>query len=130
MSGKDQAVAPSRPIELTLVADFPSPWANEKDDTKELAVIAAGTWHPTVDDFQAVAEVPNPKNSKPPRTIVKYISTFGEFLGAFTMPPDRSIRRLNLISHAQSGLVSLGGKLQPTVPASSASSTTQLMKRL
>ncbi len=109
---KRSPVVPSRGTEVTLVADFPRPKAWGKRGTKsgdaaEIAVLQAGGWHPTTDDFMQVANVPNTGHKGKPLTEIIKIKTMGEFLGAILgtgaggkpTRPKHSIKRLNLISH-------------------------------
>jgi hypothetical protein len=109
---KDSAAAPPQPIEISAIGRYPVPAAWESNGKTELAVLAAGNWHPTTADFEAVAEVPNkPK----PRTIVTEVGMLSELLGIIikTMKggdrPNASIARLNIISHANPGVIGLSG---------------------
>jgi hypothetical protein len=108
----DSAAAPPQPIEISAIGRYPVPAAWESNGKTELAVLAAGNWHPTTADFEAVAEVPNkPK----PRTIVTEVGMLSELLGIIikTMKgvdrPNASIARLNIISHANPGVIGLSG---------------------
>jgi hypothetical protein len=109
---KDTAAAPPQPIEITAVGHYEIPASWKADGKVELAVLAAKNWHPTSHDFWAVAEVPN-KGAK--RTLAVEVGTFGGLLGIITQTrqnvsrPNASIARLNIITHAQSGNIALGG---------------------
>jgi hypothetical protein len=108
--------------ELTVVATFPRPKAWGVGDKKEIAVLNAGNWHPTEKDLLAVAHTPNLISStrqvlrSPPRTEVLRIGNVSELLGAITKKggrsrPDGSIRRLNIISHGDPGIIGLTGEV-------------------
>ena len=108
---KDAAAAPPQPIEISAIGRYPVPAAWSSAVT-ELAVLAAGKWHPTTVDFEAVADVPNkPKR----RTLVTEVGMFSELLGVISktmngaVRPNASIARLNIITHANPGVIGLSG---------------------
>lgn len=110
MTHKGQAVVPARPIELTLIAQYDNPWSSPGE---ELQAVSLHKWHPTINDFEAVANVPN--HGRRTLTMVKRLGRFDEFLGAIIKVNETQVRathsigRLNLITHASSGLISLSG---------------------
>ncbi|OGR95113.1 MAG: hypothetical protein A2V88_17905 [Elusimicrobia bacterium RBG_16_66_12] len=127
MGGNKSPVA-SRGTEVTLVANFPRPTAwgargKATGDAAEIAVMKTGKWHPTVDDFMEVAQVPS-TGQKRRLTEIFTVDNVGEMLGAIldlgsgnkARRKKHSIKRLNLISHgiAQLGkpaLYGLGGTI-------------------
>jgi hypothetical protein len=109
--GKKSPAVPPRGTEVTVVANFPRPaaWGQRgtaAGDAAEIALMTTKKWHPTTDDFLAVANVPNTGQRKPLTTVFT-INNVGEMLGAIldldaSGKPRRalhSIKRFNIISH-------------------------------
>jgi hypothetical protein len=107
---KSTPVVLPRSVEVTVVAKFERPWKNDRD---EILVLDRGKWHPTSVDFLTVANVPN--QIHPKLTDVLQIETLGQLIGALKTDmngrerPDHTVKRLNIISHGQPGLVALSG---------------------
>jgi hypothetical protein len=118
---------PTRGIEITLIGDYPRPTAwgklgSAKGDGAEIPLMQSGAWHPTTEDFLAVAAVPNEGTTlKTRRTEVFTIHSVGEMLGAISSPtgplrPLRSVGRVNLITHGMAPvgkepLIGLAGRI-------------------
>jgi hypothetical protein len=105
------SAAPPRLLELTLVASYPTPWKG--NPAAELGALAVeGRWHPTSEDFFAVAHTPNGARSN--ATIVREVNNIDTLIGAITkIPcPNGGIGRLNLISHGTDGILSLSGEVR------------------
>ena len=109
---KKSPAVPARVVEITLVGKFPRPAAWGKrgtpaGDAAEIKLLETKprNWHPCTEDFQDVAKVPNTQRSM--TQIYNPLSNIGELLGAILdlgsgntpRRPERSIKRLNLISH-------------------------------
>jgi hypothetical protein len=114
---------PPRGSEVTVVANFPRPAAwgtrgSPAGDAAEVQLMKNKTWHPTIDDFMVVANVPNTGQTRPLTTVFT-VNNVGEMLGAILdldgggkpRRPKNSIKRLNIISHgiAQIGKPALYG---------------------
>jgi len=103
--------------EVTAIARFENPWAG--DEHGEMEAIRAGKWHPSMVDFDAVANTPN-QLLKSTQTHIAEVTTIGTLAGAlikmrrkkdFVDRPDGVVKRLNIISHGMPGLIALAGKL-------------------
>ena len=97
--------------EVSVLGDFPMPW--DGNLAAEKAAAAADEWHPGTRSFRVVAGTPN---SGQTRTQVFDVGSIGEVLGAILGPPNKprsnnSILRLNIITHANPGLIGLRGKI-------------------
>ncbi|NHZ91103.1 hypothetical protein F2P45_19070 [Massilia sp. CCM 8733] len=115
-----KARQPSALAELTFVASFTSEFATqtaqfERDQAK------AGQWAPALKDFLAVAVVDTPQPGK----AIFEVSGFMEMLGAilFVNPskpktsafrPAQSVKRVNIITHGNPGLIALSGSVDKT----------------
>jgi hypothetical protein len=105
---------PPRPIEITLVGDYANPWPNPEAEYVAY-VETGGTWHPSKDDFGAVAEVPNVIHAH--ATEITEVSNLGRFYKAIAFTnhgdgkerPDDSVGRVNLISHGSPSTIALHG---------------------
>jgi hypothetical protein len=89
--------------EITVIAKFDNPWNDEK---VELAQIKAGKWNPGTADFDEIA-----KHEKHP---IQLADSFFTFLGAIQNAggtKKRHIKRLNVVTHATSGLVAFSGTI-------------------
>jgi hypothetical protein len=108
---------PPRPRELSLLADFPSPWANPRDEV-DAYLAANGTWHPTNRVFDAVASTANPKGKV--LTEITEVSNLGQFYQAIAFTkagkgPERepqTVGRVNLFSHGSPRNVALHGHIK------------------
>jgi hypothetical protein len=113
--GRTPAALP-RAQEVSAVAEFPRPWSH---DSEEIEVMKkAGKWHPTVNDLEAVANTPNTINGVL-RTDVIRVKTIGELVGVLEKSkdikrPPHSVKRLNIFSHGNPGLVALSGTVAAT----------------
>jgi hypothetical protein len=86
---------------LNITGSFQNPW---KDPAEEAKAIAAWDWGAATDTFRSVYGS---------STIT--VSSFSKFLGVIQKQPVGSITRINLISHANTGLISFAGHvLKPT----------------
>lgn len=85
--------------ELNLAGVFP--WDPPITAAEEIAELAANRWSPGTDDFVAV-----------PGGTVKLVPSFGHMLGAICQQADGSISRMNLFTHANSGLIGFGGHIE------------------
>ncbi len=85
--------------ELNLAGDFS--WDPAITDAVEIAELAAGRWSPSTNDFVAV-----------PGGTVAVASTFAEMLGAILQEGDGTVKRVNLFTHANSGLIAFGGSIK------------------
>jgi hypothetical protein len=103
--------------EVTAIAGFANPWSG--DEGGEIEAIRAGKWHPSSDDFRAVAHAPN-LGSKVPLTEVYDVHSVGSLAGALAYTlrsgpqkprPHGEVKRFNLISHGAPGLIALAGRL-------------------
>ncbi len=109
---KSPAVQP-RAEEVTLVADFPSPWGNDVKseiigmDNSVNHPTAAIIWAPSTDDFFEIAET-DIRDKK----AIRLVKTFGNFLAELQSFTPGTIQRVNLITHAVGGLISFGGTTQ------------------
>jgi peptidoglycan hydrolase-like protein with peptidoglycan-binding domain len=119
--------------EVSLVATFRRPRAwktfgTAEGDAIELKLLKKGTWHPTSDDMRLVANVPNQGTM---RTEVIDISNMNGLIASIIKRPngqDRangSIRRLNIISHGNPGVIGLTGDVDDDGGISFRSSGTQ-----
>jgi hypothetical protein len=98
---------------VSVVADFPRPWSDDRD---EIEVMKVGNWHPTYRDLNAVANTPNTIDDVR-RTDVQEVATVGDLIGALQWSRGskererrpRSVKRLNIFSHGNPGLVALSG---------------------
>lgn len=113
---KMTSAAPSRLVELTLVAYYPTPW---KSDAEEVTALDQDRWHPTSKDFYAVAHTPN--QGRHNATIVREVNNIRSLVGAIKFEdlhgrrerPNGSIGRLNLISHGgKRGVFGLSGEVR------------------
>jgi hypothetical protein len=115
---KHTSVAPPRLIELTLVARFQSPWTSESEEAAATQI--EGRWHPSIVDFEAVANTPN--RGFRYATIVQHVSNVGEMIARIwykdsdeknpKIPrPNCNLGRLNIITHGDDGVIALSGTL-------------------
>jgi hypothetical protein len=97
------AVSPG--LELNVIADFPSPYGSLGN---EVGLIAAGRWEPSTDDFLAVA-------GRGAITCDHFQNLLATILFAprGTLRPPRTIRRVNIFTHANSGLIAFRGEIHP-----------------
>src|SRR5262252_5477871 len=94
--------------EISVVADFSfSPTVSVADEIK---MIQQGTWAPGTADFSGVV-------NKAGATPVQ-VSSFLDFLGVIAGSAKNSIERLNVITHADRGLIAFGGYINSTATLS------------
>ncbi len=106
--------------ELTIVASFPDPYGGQ-DTQEERDKSTQSKWAPSTRDFLAVAAVDTPD---PGRAIFE-VHQFMEMISAilFVKPaepaksafrPKQSIRRINIITHGNPGLIAMSGTVDKT----------------
>lgn len=115
-----KARQPNALEELTFVASFASEFAVQSAQF-ERDQARAGQWAPALKDFLAVAKVDTPQPGK----AIFEVSGFMEMLGyiLFADPsrpksspfrPMQSVKRVNIITHGNSGLIALSGSVDKT----------------
>ena len=115
VAARKAAGQPAALSELTIVASFPDAYATP-DSQQERDQAVAAKWAPADRDFTAVATVDTPE---PAKAIFK-VSSFLEAISAilFVNPhkpdtsvfrPVQSIKRVNIISHGNPGLIAMSG---------------------
>jgi hypothetical protein len=115
VAARKAARSPNALAEITIVARFPDPYATP-DTQEERDKATTGRWAPSLRDFLAVAAVDTPK----PGEAIFEAATFLEMLSAilFTNPADpnkssfrprQSVKRVNIISHGNPGLIAMSG---------------------
>lgn len=115
-----RARQPNALEELTFVASFTSEFAAQSAQF-ERDQARAGQWAPALKDFLAVAKVDTPQPAK----AIFEVSGFMEMLGyiLFADPstpksspfrPMQSVKRVNIITHGNSGLIALSGSVDKT----------------
>jgi hypothetical protein len=97
-------------VEITFVSDFPNPWKGQPaEELKHIKGENGEKWNPSIDDFLAVA------NHKKGKTKIVEISNFSGFLGGIQheggTSKTRVIKRINIITHATSGLIAFSGTI-------------------
>jgi hypothetical protein len=114
MAPKKTCAAPPA-TELTLISTYRSPYGvgskRERDAAVNTATNGPGKdqWEPCSDDFRAVAATP--KLSGCAVTHIRKVNDVDGFMNAILAFPEHSIRRLNLISHADRDLIALSGTI-------------------
>lgn len=108
-----EAVEDPTGTELTLVGQFPMPWDGNR--SAEIRAAQEKRWHPGTKSFEVVANTPN--QGRETLTEVKPCGSFAEFVqnvrgGDANARAKGSLRRVNIISHANPGLISFSGKLE------------------
>lgn len=115
-----RARQPNALEELTFVASFTSEFSAQTPQF-ERDQARAGQWAPALKDFLAVAKVDTPQPAK----AIFEVSGFMEMLGyiLFADPskpksspfrPMQSVKRVNIITHGNSGLIALSGSVDKT----------------
>lgn len=115
-----KARQPAALEEITIVAGFTSEFAAESAQF-ERDQAKAGKWAPAVKDFRAVAEVDTPQ----PKKAIFEVFGFMEMLGAILFVdrakpasspfrPAQSVKRVNIITHGNPGLIALSGSVDKT----------------
>ncbi|HYY30999.1 MAG TPA: hypothetical protein VE860_23880 [Chthoniobacterales bacterium] len=100
---KKGAATPTR--ELNIVGGAFN-WDPAITDAQELAKLASNLWSPGTKDFVAVVNGVNANAIT--------ADSFGEFLGAIVTSPPGSIRRINLLTHANPDIIAFSGKMIST----------------
>ena len=85
-------------------------WDPPITDAQELAKLGSNLWSPGSKDFVAVVNGVNAN--------AVTADSFGEFLGAIVTSPPGSIRRINLLTHANPDIIAFSGKLISTATVS------------
>jgi hypothetical protein len=115
VAARKSAQGPGAIQEITIVAKFPDPYGGQ-DTQEERDKSTQSKWAPSTRDFLAVAKADTPDPSK----AIFEVSTFMEMVSAvlFTRPsqpdkspfrPRQSIKRLNVITHGNPGLIAMSG---------------------
>lgn len=110
------AGGPTPLTELTIVTSFPDIVESKQQERDR---VAAGQWSPTLKDFRAVAAVDTPSGA------IFEASSFLSLLSAiiYTNPaapntsplrPTQSLKRVNIITHGNPGLIGMSGTATPT----------------
>jgi hypothetical protein len=111
---------PPRLRELSVTATYANPWRAHPEREYEAVSRQDGTWHPYSEDFAAAAGVPNAFRRH--LTEVIDVRSLGGFLNAVTTVggeghkerPDRSLKRVNLFSHGNPGLLKTCPSMDPS----------------
>jgi hypothetical protein len=90
--------------EITVVGDFPKPWANARE---EIAAIKEDLWFPSTDDFIAV-ERNSRKKKRGPTPIVDSVESF---IHLILDQPAGSIKRINIITHGNGSKIAFSGEI-------------------
>ena len=85
-------------------------WDPTITDAEEIAKLSSNLWSPGTKDFVAVVNAVSATAST--------ADSFGEFLGAIVTSPDGSIKRINLLSHANPDVIAFSGKMISTATLS------------
>lgn len=115
VAARNAARSPGTLQEITIVAKFPDPYGGQ-DTQEERDKSTQSKWAPSTRDFLAVAKVDTPDPAK----AIFEVGTFLEMVSAvlFVRPaqpdkspfrPRQSIKRLNIITHGNPGLIAMGG---------------------
>lgn len=115
VAARKAAGQPAALTELTIIASFPDAYATPNTQQERDQAVAA-KWAPARRDFKAVAEVNTPEPTK----AIFEVSSFLEAISAilFVDPskpntsafrPVQSIKRVNIISHGNPGLIAMSG---------------------
>lgn len=98
--------AGNKAVEITIVANFPSPWANEADEIVAIKKGFAGqhAWAPSTPDFDQVYRSEIPKGAIP------VCNNVGDFLGQLQDPGPGKVGRVNLLTHGNDNVFALGGR--------------------
>lgn len=114
-SAKKAARQQAALAEITIVADFPDAFATP-DTQEERDKAKAGTWAPTRRDFLAVARVDTPQPARAIFEVNDFMAMLGTILYQDPAKPDtsplrpaQSIRRVNIISHGNPGIIAMSG---------------------
>jgi len=120
VAARKRAKAPAALSEITIVANFPNAFAAPDTQVeRDRANSGQGQWAPAQRDFMAVASVDTPKPGK----AIFEVHSFMEMLSAIlfvdpskpdksTFRPLQSIKRVNIISHGNPGLIAMSGTVQ------------------
>jgi hypothetical protein len=82
-------------------------WDPAITDAEEIAKLTGNLWSPGTKDFVAVVNAVS--------ATATTADSFGGFLGAILTSPNGSIKRINLLSHANSDVIAFKGKMNSTV---------------
>jgi hypothetical protein len=101
--------APITTRELNIVGGA-FDWDPPITDAQELSKLSNNLWSPGTKDFVAVV------NAVSANAVTA--DSFGEFLGAIVTSPANSIKRINLLTHANPDIIAFSGKLISTATLS------------
>ena len=115
VAARKVAGAPAPLTEITIVANFPDPYAMpntqaERDQAK------IGKWAPSRRDFMAVAAIDTPQPARAIFEVSSWLEMLSAILFLEPLRPDssafraaQSVKRVNIISHGNPGLIAMRG---------------------
>ncbi len=97
--------AGNKAVEITIVANFPTPWTKVADEIVAIKKGFAGqkAWAPSTPDFDEVYR------SEIPSGDIPVCNNLGDFLGQLQDPGSGKIGRVNLLTHGNDNVFALGG---------------------
>lgn len=108
---------PAALTELTIITHFPEAFgAGDAQAERDKAKL--GKWAPATRDFMAVAQVDTPNPSKAIFEVSSFLQLISAILFVDPLKPDssafrplQSIRRVNLLTHGNPGLIAMSGSI-------------------
>ena len=116
-AAKKAARKPAALAEITIIGRFPNAYATA-DTQQERDQAKIAKWAPTQRDFKAVANVDTPQPAKAIIEVTDFLEMIGAILFVDPSKPDKSkmrpkqsIKRINIISHGNPGLIAMAGSV-------------------